>query len=109
MDQILTMKWNDFPVGREKPKQAFGSLPRCKREQRWLRQMAELESIPSMTHNLNELNQYTGVFTGGCLLALYFCVFGLQSIGKILVRFHDDYRKVNSMDDRERAESLWSD
>jgi hypothetical protein len=59
-----------------------------------------------MTHNLSELNQYIGVFTSGCLLALFFCVLGLEKIGAAILRFHEDYRKVNSLDEREDAENL---
>jgi hypothetical protein len=59
-----------------------------------------------MTHDLSELNQWTGMFAAGCLLALFFCLFVLGKIGDALLRFHEDYRKVNSLDEIEKSEYL---
>jgi hypothetical protein len=57
-------------------------------------------------HNLSELNEYTGAFTGGCFIALFVCVWTLEGIGKVLRAFYLDYRKVNRLDEREKHESM---
>ena len=57
-----------------------------------------------MQHDLGELNRYTGLFSGGCLLALFFCVRLLGEIASGLRQFHHDYRTVNSIDEREQSE-----
>ncbi len=61
-----------------------------------------------MTHDIRELNRYTGMFSAGCFFASIFCVYGLQEIGKVLIRFHEDYRRVNSVNERERSENEMS-
>ena len=58
-----------------------------------------------MEHDLRELNEYTGMFSAGCFLALIFCVYILGKIGEAIYRFHLDYRKVNSLDEREQMKS----
>ena len=54
---------------------------------------------------MGELNRYTGLFSAGCLLALLFCVSLLVRVVKIIQRFYEDYRTVNSMDELEESES----
>lgn len=61
--------------------------------------------MADMTHDLSELNQYTGLFTGFCALALFFVVSMLGQALKTVQRFHEDYRKVNDLDRREDFES----
>ena len=57
-----------------------------------------------MTHDFSELNQYTGLFTGFCAFALFFAVASVGQLTKAVQRFHEDYRKVNSVDQREEIE-----
>jgi hypothetical protein len=57
-------------------------------------------------HDIAELNSYTGLFTGGCLLSLVFCVYALAKIGDTLTNLHDDFRRAHSMDDREDLEEM---
>ena len=59
-----------------------------------------------MTHDLSELNQWTGLFTAICALALFFCVVALEKVAFILRRFHEDYRRVNSVEEIEKSEYL---
>jgi hypothetical protein len=53
-------------------------------------------------HDLSELNNYTGLFSAGCLMSLVFCFFGLTKIAEGLHNFHQDYRQTHSMDEHER-------
>jgi hypothetical protein len=55
-------------------------------------------------HDLSELNRYPGLLTGGCLLSLMLCVYGVAKIGDTLTNLHDDFRRVHSMDEREDLE-----
>jgi hypothetical protein len=66
---------------------------------------SELRLTPAM-HDTAELNRYTGLFTGGCLLSRVFCVYALAKIGDALTNLHDDFRRVHSMDEREDLEDI---
>jgi hypothetical protein len=55
-------------------------------------------------HDYNELNQYTGLFSYLCFIALLGCFSALGWVGTMVGRFHEDYRKVNSLDEIERTE-----
>jgi hypothetical protein len=57
-----------------------------------------------LTHDLSELNQWTGLFSAICAAALVLCVYGLGRLENLITRFWDDYRKVNDLDRRERRE-----
>lgn len=57
-----------------------------------------------MTHDLIELNQYTGFFTGLCALFLFSVAVTLGSILKAFHRFHADYVKINTLDDGEELD-----
>jgi hypothetical protein len=57
-------------------------------------------------HDLAELNRYTGLFTGGCLLSLVFCVYALAKIADTLTDLHNDFRQVHSMDEHEDLEDI---
>jgi hypothetical protein len=54
---------------------------------------------------MNELNQWTGLFTTICAGALALCVYGLGRLETVLTSFWQDYRKVNDLDRREEMES----
>lgn len=59
-----------------------------------------------MTHEMSELNQWTGMFsaiTAGA--ALVFCVYGLGRLETVITKFWEDYRKVNDLDRRAEMES----
>jgi hypothetical protein len=57
-----------------------------------------------MTHELSELNEYTGMFCAGCLLALFFCLLVLGQVGTVVQQFHRDFRKVHDLAEREKWE-----
>jgi hypothetical protein len=57
-----------------------------------------------MSHDIQELNRYTGFLTGVCALALIFLFFILGTVGSVVQRFHADYRKVHNLDQWERHE-----
>jgi hypothetical protein len=56
-------------------------------------------------HSLSDFNAYTGVLLGMCFLAVASCWIVLANIASTLTRFHQDYRKVNRLDEREKFES----
>jgi hypothetical protein len=59
-----------------------------------------------MTHQLSELNQYTGLLCGCCFLALFLCLRALGQVGTVVQQFHSDFRKVHDLAEREKWESM---
>jgi hypothetical protein len=47
---------------------------------------------------LRGLNDYVGVFAGGCLFVLVLSCYALGLAANAIYRFHMDYRKVNHLD-----------
>ena len=60
----------------------------------------------TMTQTLAQLNAYTGALLCLCLVGVYICVRMLGDIYNVLKRFHEDYRKVNDLDARERIDDI---
>lgn len=56
-------------------------------------------------HDLRELNQYTGLFSMGCFIALFCCCYAIGLVGNAIHHFHLDYRKANRLDEQEESES----
>ena len=44
-----------------------------------------------MSHDLSDLNQYTGAIAAGCLFALIICVTALDKIQRTIVLFYQAY------------------
>jgi hypothetical protein len=57
-----------------------------------------------MTHDFQELNQYTGFLMAICAFAVVCLFFAVGSIGSVIQRFHADYRRVHDLDRRDRFE-----
>lgn len=57
-------------------------------------------------HSLSELNAYTGVLLGLCFFGIAACWIALANIVFTMARFHQDYRKVNRLDEREESENF---
>jgi hypothetical protein len=57
-------------------------------------------------HSLSDLNAYTGFLVAMCFIAIAACWIALYYILSILAKFYDDYRKVNRLDEQEKAENL---
>ena len=55
--------------------------------------------------DLSGLNRYIGLLLVMCFLALLYCGALVSRLVAALRDFHDDYRKVNSLDEREEAEA----
>jgi hypothetical protein len=55
-------------------------------------------------HEFSELNRNTGLFSILCFIALFGCFSAIGFIANVVNRFHKDFRKVNSLDEGERAE-----
>jgi hypothetical protein len=61
--------------------------------------------VNPLTHDLSELNRWTGLFSAIAGGALVFCAYGLGRLETLITRFWQDYRKVNDLDRREEMET----
>lgn len=59
-----------------------------------------------MTHDVSELNQYTGAFTGACAIFLLFIGLSVSELVRTVQKFYSEYRKVNGSDRREELKRL---
>jgi len=62
-----------------------------------------------MTHDLSELNQYTGFLMGLCFIALFLCLSVLGKILNVVALLREDYRKMSGLGVREKMEAEFPD
>ncbi len=60
--------------------------------------------VNPLTHEMSELNQWTGMFSAIGAGARVFCMYGLGRLENVITKFWLDYRKVNDLDRREEME-----